>query len=78
MKISVYPILNFSHGVIWCRDLDGMADIDIRDEMNDQGVTAVSRIRIKDKEKKKKKKKKRQIFFSFRHFAIPIYQRISA
>ena len=54
MKVSMRPNLNFSRGVIRCCDLAGMAETDIRDELADQGVTSVKRVRIKDQGKERK------------------------
>ena len=53
MKVSIHTTLNSSRGVICCRDLAGMADIDIRDELSDQGARAVKRINITHKDKKR-------------------------
>ena len=49
IKVSVNPILNSLLGAIRCRDLVGMVDVDNRDELKDQGVNAVKRIKIKNK-----------------------------
>ena len=34
--VSVYKTLNFSHGVIRCRELSSMMETEIRDELKDQ------------------------------------------
>ena len=47
MKVSVHNTLNSSRGVIRCRDLAGMSENDIRDELKDQGVTHVRRVNRK-------------------------------
>ena len=48
MKVSIHPTLNSSRGVIRCRELAGMSETDIRDELSEQGVTLVKRIRRKE------------------------------
>ena len=48
MKVSIYPTLNSSRGVIRCRELAGMSETDIRDELSEQGVILVKRIRRKE------------------------------
>ena len=47
MKVSIHPTLN-SRGVIRCRELAGMSETDIRDELSEQGVILVKRIRRKE------------------------------
>ena len=48
MKVSIHPTLNSSCGVIRCRELAGMSETDIRDELSEQGVILVKRIRRKE------------------------------
>ena len=45
MKVSIHPTLNSSRGVIRCPELAGMSETDIRDELSEQGVILVKRIR---------------------------------
>ena len=51
----MHSTLNSSLGVILCRDIAGIVDIDIdiRDEPTDQGVMAVKRIRIWNNDEEK-------------------------
>ena len=49
IEVTMHITLYTSHGVIHCCDLADMADTDLRDELKDQGVTAVKRIGIKSK-----------------------------
>ena len=53
MKVSIHPTLNSSRGVIHCRKLAGMSETDIRDELSEQGVTLVKRIRRKEEGQEK-------------------------
>ena len=53
MKVSIHPTLNSSRGVIRCRELAGMSETDIRDELSEQGVTLVKRIRRKEENQEK-------------------------
>ena len=48
MTVSIHPTLNSSRGVIRCRELAGMSETDIRDELSEQGVILVKRIRRKE------------------------------
>lgn len=41
VKVSVHKTLNSSRGVIGSRDLPDMLEVEIRDELRDQGVVAV-------------------------------------
>ena len=45
--LTVHPTLNPSCGIIRCGDVADTSDIDIGDELEDQPVSAVKRIRIK-------------------------------
>ena len=45
MKVGIHPTLNSSRGVIRCRELASMSETDIRDELSEQGVILVKRIR---------------------------------
>ena len=47
VKVSVHKTLNSSRGVIRCRDLADMSEVEIRDEMKDQGVVGVNRVTLK-------------------------------
>ena len=49
IKVNTHPTLNSSRGVIRCGDVAGKAETDIRDELSDQGVATVKRVRIKDR-----------------------------
>ena len=42
VKVSIHKTLNSSRGVIRCRDLADMSDVEIRDELKDQGVNRVT------------------------------------
>ena len=43
--------LNSSRRVIRCRDLVGMSEVEIRDELKDQGVVEVNRVTLKKERK---------------------------
>ena len=47
VKVSVHASLNSCRGVIRCRDLAGMSEADIKEELQQQGVTQVHRVTIK-------------------------------
>ena len=47
IKSMAHPTLNSSRGVIRCRDLANLTETEIANEMEDQDVTAVKRIKIK-------------------------------
>ena len=51
VRVSVHKTLNSSRGVIRCRDLAGMSEVDIRDELKDQGVVRVNRVTLKTERK---------------------------
>ena len=40
-------LLNSSRGVIRCRNLADMSEVEIRDELKDQGVVGVNRVTLK-------------------------------
>ena len=42
VRVSVYKTLNSSRGVISCRDLAEMSEVEIWDELKDQGVVGVN------------------------------------
>ena len=42
VRVSVHKTLNSSQGVIRCRDLADMSEVEIRDELKDQGVAGVN------------------------------------
>ena len=43
LKVSAHRTLNSSKGVIWCPDLEGIADAEILDNLRDEGVEQVER-----------------------------------
>ena len=43
VKVSIHKTLNSSRGVIRCRDLADMSEVEIRDELRDQGVVGVKK-----------------------------------
>ncbi|MCB4784585.1 MAG: hypothetical protein LGB69_08390, partial [Sulfurovum sp.] len=47
VKVSIRKTLNSSRGVIRCRDLADMPEVEIRDELRDQGVVGVNRVTMK-------------------------------
>ena len=47
MHVSVHKTLNSSCGVIRCRELSDMSEIEIRDELKTQGVVEVHRVTVK-------------------------------
>ena len=47
VRVSVHKTLNSSRGVIRCRDLAYMTEVEIRDELKDQGVVGVNRVTLK-------------------------------
>ena len=47
VHVSVHKTLNSSRGVIRCRELFDMSEIDIRDELKTQGVVEVYRVTVK-------------------------------
>ena len=47
VKVSIHKTLNSSRGVIRCRDLADMSEVEILDEMIDQGVVGVNRVTLK-------------------------------
>ena len=47
VKVSVHETLNSSRGVIRCRDLVDMSEVEIRDELKDQDVVGVNRVTLK-------------------------------
>ena len=53
LPVSIHPTLNSSRGVIRCRELAGMSETDIRDELSEQGVILVKRIRRKEEGQEK-------------------------
>ena len=46
-KVSIHKTLNSSQGVIRCRNLADMSEVEIRDELKDQGVVGVNRVTLK-------------------------------
>ena len=51
VRVSVHKTLNSSQGVIRCQDLANMTEVEIRDELKDQGVVGVNRVTLKKKGK---------------------------
>ena len=47
VRVSIHKTLNSSRGVIRCRDLADMTEVEIRDELKDQGVVGVNRVTLK-------------------------------
>ena len=45
--VSIYKALNSSRGVILCRELSGMTEMDIMTELQEQGVVEVHRVTMK-------------------------------
>ena len=42
VRVSIHKTLNSSRGVVRCRDLADMSEVEIRDELKDQGVVGVN------------------------------------
>ena len=53
VKVSIHKTLNSSRGVIRCRDLADMSEVEIRDELKDQGVVGVNRMTMKTEGKRR-------------------------
>ena len=68
MKVSIHPTLNSSHGVIRCRELAGVTESGIRDELSEQGVTLVKRIRRKQEGQEKDTN---TLFLTFCNASLP-------
>ena len=47
VHVSVHKTLNSSRGVIICRELSDMSEIEIRDELKTGGVVEVPRVTVK-------------------------------
>ena len=47
VRVSIHKTLNSSRGVTRCRDLTDMTEVEIRDELKDQGVVGVNRVTLK-------------------------------
>ena len=47
VRVTIHKTLNSSRGVIRCRDLADMTEVEIRDELKDQGVVGVNRLTLK-------------------------------
>ena len=47
VKVSIHKTSNSSRGVIRCRDLANMSEVEIRDELKDQGVVGVNLVTLK-------------------------------
>ena len=48
VRVSIHKTLNSSQGVIRCWDLADMMEVEIRDELKDQGVVGVNRVTLKE------------------------------
>ena len=68
MKASIHPTLNSSRGVTRCRELAGMSETDIQDELSEQGVTLVKRIRRKEEGQEKETN---TLFLTFCNASLP-------
>ena len=51
VKVSIHKTSNSSRGVIRCRDLANMSEVEIRDELKDQGVVGVNRVTLRKERK---------------------------
>ena len=47
VRVSIHKTLNSSRGVIRCQDLADMSEVEIRDELKDQGVDGVNQVTLK-------------------------------
>ena len=47
VRVSIHKALNSSRGVIRCRELSGMTEMEIRTELQEQGVVEVHRVTVK-------------------------------
>ena len=47
VRVTIHKTLNSSWGVIRCQDLADMLEVEIRDELKDQGVAGVNRVTLK-------------------------------
>ena len=47
VRVTIHKTLNSSRGVVRCRDLADMSEVEIRDELKDQGVVGVNRVTLK-------------------------------
>ena len=47
VRVSIHKALNSSHGVIHCHGLSGMTEMEIRTELQEQGVVEVHRVTVK-------------------------------
>ena len=68
MIVSIHPTLNSLRGVIRCRELAGMSETDIRDELSEQGVILVKRIRRKEEGQEKDTN---TLFLTFCNASLP-------
>ena len=74
MIVSIHPTLNSSRGVIRCRELAGMSETDIRDELSEQGVILVERISRKEEGQENETN---TLFLTFCNASLPKYIRIA-
>ena len=68
MKVSIHPTVNSSCGVIRCRELVDMSETDIRDELSEQGVILVKRIRRREEGQEKETN---TLFLTFCNASLP-------
>ena len=47
VRVSIHKALNSSCGVIRCRELSGMTEVEVRTELQEQGVVEVHRVTVK-------------------------------
>ena len=47
VRVSIHKTLNSSRGVIRCQDLADMTEVEIQDELKDQGVVGVNQVTLK-------------------------------
>ena len=47
VRVSIHKTLNSSRGAVRCRDLADMTEVEIRDELKDQGVVGMNRVTLK-------------------------------
>ena len=48
VKVTMQKAFNSSRGVIRCRDTRNMSELEIRDELKDQGVVRVHRVAVRN------------------------------
>ena len=68
VKVLIHKTLNSSRGVTRCQDLADMLEVEIRDELKDQGVVEVNRVTLK---KEGKVTPTNTLFMTFGSLDIP-------